>query len=382
MATSHASTIFWDLPSGDHPPVEQAEASSTSTPWLLQVSEAEFAGHLDAKMRGAEQTNSTLSAVFLPGAQITGRALSVALAAGVWPRDRTLTTTVAGAGTDGIQLLLPGLTAKEAREATAGVARLLPDGHSDPIVHTYPDDVVESILGGRSAAHLPFLARKTKQHRKSAWLKRLIDIGGGWLGLILLAPVFAIVAAAIAISSPGPVIFRQTRLGQDGRRFTLYKFRSMVHKADPHLHQQYVTQIIASSNGEARTSREPASWTQMPDDPRITTVGKWLRRLKLDELPQLVNVVKGDLSLVGPRPALEYEVVLYQPWHFRRMLGVKPGLTGLWQVEGGDHTTFDDMIRMDLNYIDRWSNRLDLLIITQTIMLIFRRIVESSKRRK
>lgn len=348
----------------------------------MLVAKSDFEKHLDAEMRKAEQTNASLSMVHFANNQITSPALYAALGAGTWPTDRPRATNVVDIDEAGIRLLLPGLTKAEAQEALAGVSALLPKGQPGPVVYTYPDDVKECILNGLDATQIPFVQHETARHREGAWLKRLLDIGGGLLGLGLLSPMFAVTAVAIALTSPGPVIFKQTRLGRNGRPFTLYKFRTMVTGADSRIHQEYVTGLIVSSNEGVLTTEPAAAWTQLPDDPRVTRIGKWLRRLKLDEFPQLLNVVKGDLSLVGPRPALAYEVSLYRHWHLRRMLGVKPGLTGLWQIEGGDQTTFDEMIRMDLKYIDQWSNRLDLQIIARTVALVFRRLAEPLNRGK
>jgi exopolysaccharide biosynthesis polyprenyl glycosylphosphotransferase len=187
--------------------------------------------------------------------------------------------------------------------------------------------------------------------------KRVFDIAFATGSLIFLAPVMATVAAAIRIASPGPVLFKQTRCGLGGRRFTLYKFRSMINNAEQlkaELHQ------LNELDGPAFKLR---------DDPRITTVGRWLRRFSIDELPQLWNILRGDMSLVGPRPAIPAEVDQYEPWQ-RRRLRMRPGLTCTWVLEGRNHLDFNRWIQLDLAYIDTWSLWLDAKIFLRTIPIV------------
>jgi len=183
--------------------------------------------------------------------------------------------------------------------------------------------------------------------------KRVIDIVVSVLAMVFLSPLFAITAALIKFTSPGPVIFLQTRCGLNGRTFTLYKFRSMVEDAEHRLHE------VATLNPKEIV-------TKIPNDPRLTPVGKWLRRFSIDEIPQLVNVLRGDMSLVGPRPAIPSEVWQYQRWQ-RRRLRMRPGLTCLWAVQGRDNVKFESWMRLDLQYIDNWSLGLDARIILRTI---------------
>ncbi len=199
-------------------------------------------------------------------------------------------------------------------------------------------------------------------------VKRGIDIVGAAIGLVVLSPVLVACAAAIRLDSRGPVLFRQERVGRGGRTFTMLKFRSMYPDVDPRPHIEYVTAFI---RGEApRFSAEGGSVYKLVADKRVTRVGRWLRRMSLDELPQLWNVLRGEMSLVGPRPPTPYEVSQYQPAHFRR-LAVKPGITGLWQVCGRSTTTFEEMVAMDLEYISRRSFWLDLKILLMTIPAVF-----------
>lgn len=184
--------------------------------------------------------------------------------------------------------------------------------------------------------------------------KRIIDLVIASLGLVLAAPLMALVALVIKLDSPGPVLFPQERVGKNGQLFTLYKFRSMVENAEQ---QQDALRGLNEANGPL---------FKMKADPRTTLVGRWLRRLSLDELPQLYNVLRGEMSLIGPRPPLPTEVAQYQEWHKRR-LEVSPGMTGLWQVSGRSELTFDEMALLDIYYVENWSLGLDTKILLQTI---------------
>ncbi len=173
------------------------------------------------------------------------------------------------------------------------------------------------------------------------------------IGIILLSPVFLLTAALIRLTSKGPAIFRQVRCGLNGRTFLCYKFRSMVVDAEQRLH-------------EVMHLNEKEIAMKIRNDPRLTPVGKWLRKSSIDELPQLFNVLKGDMSLVGPRPAIPTEVERYQHWQ-RRRLRMRPGLTCLWALRGRDRVDFESWMRLDLEYIDNWSLSLDARIILLTI---------------
>lgn len=211
-------------------------------------------------------------------------------------------------------------------------------------------------------------------------LKRAFDLVASALGLLLLSPLLGIIAAAVKLTSPGPVLFRQERVGMDGRIFLAYKFRTMYSDADDRPHREVAVRLIKGvgsppSPGMSLTPTMAVThnilYGKVPGDRRITPVGRWLRRWSLDELPQLVNVLKGEMSLVGPRPPIPYEVEHYSPWH-RKRLDVKPGLTGLWQVSGRNRLPFERMVELDLYYIENWSFWLDLLILLKTIPAIFR----------
>jgi lipopolysaccharide/colanic/teichoic acid biosynthesis glycosyltransferase len=194
--------------------------------------------------------------------------------------------------------------------------------------------------------------------------KRAVDLAGSLTLLALLSPVFAIVAALVKLRSPGPVFFRQERIGQGMKPFDMFKFRTMHVNADHAVHHDYMTSFI-KANGATRDIRHKGLF-KLTNDRRITPVGRFLRRTSMDELPQLWNVVRGEMSLVGPRPPLRYEVVQYEPWHCRRVLEAKPGITGLWQVKGRSRTTFDEMVRLDLRYAHACSLWTDVKILLAT----------------
>jgi lipopolysaccharide/colanic/teichoic acid biosynthesis glycosyltransferase len=204
-------------------------------------------------------------------------------------------------------------------------------------------------------------ARKRATARES--LKRALDIVLSLAVLVVFSPVFLVIAAIIKLTSPGPVLFRQDRIGQMAKPFEMLKFRSMHAQAAPSLHQQFVTDFIKSS-GQAKAEGDRVF--KLQTDPRITRIGHVLRKTSLDELPQLWNVLRGDMSLVGPRPPLQYELEQYRSWHWRRVLEAKPGMTGLWQVEGRSRTTFDEMVRLDLRYVRTRSLWTDIRILLAT----------------
>lgn len=200
--------------------------------------------------------------------------------------------------------------------------------------------------------------------RGYAAAKRLLDLMVSVTLLVLLAPLFAIVAFVIKLDSPGPVIFKQERVGLGGKTFTMYKFRTMVHGNDPSIHREFYRHLV-DGTAEARVDEEGEPLFLL-DDPRVTRAGKILRKLSIDELPNLVNVLVGDMSLVGPRPPIPYEVELYDERAVRR-LEVKPGMTGLAQVRGRGSLSFNEIIDYDLQYVDQRSFWLDLRILFETI---------------
>jgi exopolysaccharide biosynthesis polyprenyl glycosylphosphotransferase len=203
------------------------------------------------------------------------------------------------------------------------------------------------------------------------FVKRVSDIAISTVAIIFLSPVLALIALLVKLGSHGPVMFRQERVGMDGRIFLCYKFRTMHADADDAAHRKAYSKNIEGDTAANVGDHHAPVFGKVKDDTRITRSGRWLRRSSLDELPQLFNVLKGDMSVVGPRPPIPYEVEEYALWH-RKRLDMKPGITGLWQVSGRNRLTFDEMVRTDLYYIENWSLWLDLKIILLTLPAVWR----------
>jgi lipopolysaccharide/colanic/teichoic acid biosynthesis glycosyltransferase len=224
----------------------------------------------------------------------------------------------------------------------------------------------ETYSSQSDAAPVSFAAgesRPNPRHLARRAAKRALDLFGSVGCLVALAPVFIAVALVVKATSKGPVFFRQQRIGRAGRPFTMLKFRTMHVGTDERIHREYVESFIRQ--GQAATSGTDAVF-KLVNDPRITSVGNFLRKSSLDELPQFLNVLSGEMSLVGPRPPIPYEVAQYKSWHRRRVLEAKPGITGLWQVTGRSRTTFDDMVRLDLRYVATSSLWTDVKILLAT----------------
>jgi lipopolysaccharide/colanic/teichoic acid biosynthesis glycosyltransferase len=217
-------------------------------------------------------------------------------------------------------------------------------------IYIFPEDIKRE--------HYPeiFTSKRKKQFHA---MKRAIDIAGSLTAIVMLSPVLLAIALAVKLSSPGPVLFRQKRLGLLGKEFEFLKFRSMHAGNDPEIHRKYVESLIQGK-------QKGTGVFKIQNDPRVTRFGHFLRKSSLDELPQFLNVLKGEMSLVGPRPPIGYEMKKYSIWHKRRVLEVKPGITGLWQVMGRSRTTFDEMVRLDIRYINEQSPWLDTKIVLQT----------------
>jgi exopolysaccharide biosynthesis polyprenyl glycosylphosphotransferase len=233
--------------------------------------------------------------------------------------------------------------------------------------HVFPDEWGDR-GNGHSTKSSPFpnSAPSRKPRTMSVVAKRILDIIGSLIALAIFAPVFLGVALAVKFTSKGPILFRQQRVGQYGKTFTFLKFRSMQSKNDQAVHREYIKNFIAGATEPASETGPRPTVFKIKDDPRLTPIGAFLRRTSLDELPQFINVLKGEMSLVGPRPPITYEVDCYDVWHRRRLLVVKPGITGLWQVTGRSRVTFDEMVRLDLKYAKSWSIWLDIKILLQT----------------
>jgi len=214
----------------------------------------------------------------------------------------------------------------------------------------------------------PELSTITLANMADRLIKRTVDIIGSIIGLIIFSPLFLIIPVLIKLSSKGPVFFKQQRVGQFGKNFTFLKFRSMYINNDATLHREYVTKLIEGNTNCAQTGDidEKSPVYKIKSDPRITPIGRYLRKSSLDELPQFLNVLIGNMSIVGPRPPIPYEFEKYEIWHRERLLKMKPGITGLWQVKGRSSTSFDDMVRLDVRYIREWSPWLDTIILLKT----------------
>jgi lipopolysaccharide/colanic/teichoic acid biosynthesis glycosyltransferase len=237
--------------------------------------------------------------------------------------------------------------------------------HSTPISsHRSPAEAFQTAAVETSIVGASAVTAITPNKPPGYALKRPFDVMGAMILLVLLSPLLALIAVLVRATSKGPALFHQERLGWNAQPFTFYKFRTMTAQADERLHQDYVHAFIHGSPNPS------SNVYKIQNDPRVTPLGHWLRKTSLDELPQLFNVLRGDMSLVGPRPPLAYEVAQYQPWHMQRLLQARPGMTGLWQVEGRSRVTFDDMVRMDLLYASTCSFLGDLRLLARTIGVV------------
>jgi lipopolysaccharide/colanic/teichoic acid biosynthesis glycosyltransferase len=233
--------------------------------------------------------------------------------------------------------------------------------------HLFPEEWNHDIPQRPSNPTLyPDLARRDSAKKFFCAIKRIMDIVGSALALLLFSPILLAIAIAIKLTSKGPVFFRQKRVGQHGEQFVFLKFRSMKVNNDASVHKAYVKQLIAGNAQSHSGNGNGSGVYKLTKDTRITRIGGFLRRSSLDELPQFINVLRGEMSLVGPRPAIAYEVEAYDIWHRRRVLEAKPGITGLWQVNGRSRIKFDDMVRLDLRYAKTWSPWMDLKILLRT----------------
>jgi lipopolysaccharide/colanic/teichoic acid biosynthesis glycosyltransferase len=216
------------------------------------------------------------------------------------------------------------------------------------------------------AEFYPDLFEVEKKKKLSLLLKRVMDVVGATVALILLSPVFLVLAVLVKLTSRGPVFFRQQRVGRYGVPFEFLKFRSMHVSTDAAIHKEYVKKFIAGKTVPSGSNPDAKVTYKITNDPRVTWIGKIMRRTSLDEIPQFWIVLEGQMSLVGPRPPIPYELETYDIWHRRRVLESRPGITGLWQVYGRSKTTFDEMVRLDLQYSRMWSPMLDVKILLQT----------------
>jgi exopolysaccharide biosynthesis polyprenyl glycosylphosphotransferase len=273
----------------------------------------------------------------------------------------------------------------ESKDRMIGIFRERVEGKIREILHSCPGHTVEisfnwfpeeaKVITRQNGENLVFYPELKEDGKMDfrGFLKRAIDIAGSLLGLLMFSPLFLIIPLCIKATSSGPVFFRQERLGLHGRKFNFLKFRSMYVDNSDDIHRNYVKGLI-NGNGLATVngSGAPEKVFKLTGDPRITPFGNFLRKSSLDELPQFINVLKGDMSLVGPRPPIPYEFDDYKVWHRKRVVEVKPGITGLWQVKGRSSCSFDEMVRLDLRYIQEWSIWLDIKILIQTPWAVLR----------
>ncbi len=274
-----------------------------------------------------------------------------------------------------LAILCPDTDAAGAQGLIAKVAPLIADIPVLAATATFPEHLFEGLAVGSSAgdALKLFTAPEPQVDRLGHYrLKRTLDIFSASLALLLFGPLMLVVALIVRLTSPGPVIFKQPRLGKGGVPFTFYKFRSMVVNVDDRIHREYMANLIRAGHGAPSAADASTASYKMKADPRVTRIGKFIRMTSIDELPQLFNVLNGDMSMVGPRPPIPYEAAHYEPWHLRRILLTKPGITGLWQVEGRSRVTFSEMVRMDLRYISNCSLALDLKIMAKTVGVVLR----------
>ena len=234
--------------------------------------------------------------------------------------------------------------------------------------HIFPEENGNSSIdnGMFNIAFYPDLSKTNVSRQATSSIKKLVDITGSFFALMVFSPILMIIASAVKLTSDGPVFFKQERMGLNGEIFTFLKFRSMYTNSDHNRHKDYIKKLIK----EGKDDTNAPGVYKLSNDPRITPLGSFLRKTSLDELPQFINVLKGEMSLVGPRPPIPYECELYDIWHRRRLLSVKPGITGLWQVNGRSRTTFDEMVRLDLKYINEWSLWLDIKLLIKTPWVI------------
>jgi len=227
--------------------------------------------------------------------------------------------------------------------------------------------VADDVLSPAPALYI--VADTTRLAGLQGLIKRSLDLLLSGSALLILSPALAVISLLVRKSSPGPIFFVQERIGKNGVPFDFYKFRTMVHNSDDAIHRQFAAMFI--HGGAESEKKDSGKVFKMTNDPRVTAIGRWLRKTSLDELPQLWNILMGEMTLVGPRPPIAYELDHYQPWHHER-LRVTPGLTGLWQVSGRSNVPFEEMVRLDLHYINSWSVGEDVRIMLKTIPVVLR----------
>lgn len=339
------------------------------------LSKIEFLKFLRMEKRRAERTKLPLSlAIFSFNGSENGDLDSISRNFLKYLTKVTRETDIKGYLNEGeVALLLPDTDENGLKQCVEKIINGNGDVPWSISMGTYPDYIFHKLLSEED--NPDFFPLDLDKEINRPWfqflLKKIMDIIGSLIAIIIFSPLMIILSILIKITSPGPVIFKQMRLGHRGRRFPFYKFRSMYHNIDDRIHREYVAKLIQGDLEKINQGKKGDKFFKLKDDPRVTPLGKFIRQTSLDELPQFFNVLKGEMSLVGPRPPLPYEVEKYKSWHLRRILEMKPGITGFWQVSGRSRTTFDEMVRLDLRYVQNWSLWLDIKILFQT----FREII-------
>ena len=349
----------------------------TPTSASHMLAKSQFFRQLQLEKRRTDRSKAPLSLiVFYTGAADGQRIHHLKQLAELLQRSKRETDVLGYLGEHRMALLLPDTNGVGVETLIRNLRGRAGDLEYSTSSGTYPDQVFDGLLAPQTAPTevFPLLIEDgPNTSSASALLKRAVDLAGATALIVLLSPLMAVTALAIAMTSAGPVIFRQVRLGRRGAPFVFYKFRSMVTNADDHIHREYVQNLINGRHQEFNQGDVDSPLYKLKADPRVTRVGAFIRSTSIDELPQLFNVLIGDMSLVGPRPPLLYEAEKYQSWHLRRVLEIRPGITGLWQVEGRSKTSFDDMVRLDLRYIRNCSMLLDIKILLKTVAVVLRR---------
>ena len=336
---------------------------------------SEFLNRLRIEKRRADRSKAYLSLVLFYFQQKEGKGRKTIQEFAALLDKNTRESDIKGWVEPGvIGLVLPDTDENGVKRCVKKIAGSNGDFNYSVTSGTYPDHLFVKLLIEEKGLpdFFPLDLDEAKESRRfQIALKRAVDVLGALVGLILFSPIMLATAITIKMTSPGPIIFKQTRFGKKGVHFQFYKFRSMYWNTDDQIHREYVTNLIRGNLEKINQGDKEAPLFKIVSDSRVTRIGRIIRRTSIDELPQFLNVLKGEMSLVGPRPPLDYEVQKYEPWHLRRVLEVKPGITGLWQVGGRSTTSFDEMVRLDLRYAKNWSLWLDLKIIFKTAKAVF-----------
>lgn len=360
----------------DQAPLRRARTAQTITRESHLVAETNFLFAVGQERKRSERSGKPFLLILLAGNyagrkgdSVTEKVISALTVA---TRDTDMAGWYENQATIGIIFTEIAENTSEAVQAiltrvTTALSKYLAANELDEIsitCHLYPEQTAAQGIVDVSIFYPGQTADHPENRRAALIVKRCIDIAGSLAAILVLSPVFLVIAALVKFTSKGPVLFRQTRVGQFGKKFTFLKFRSMRVNNDAAIHKDYVTKFIAGK-GEKQPGGEGAVF-KITNDPRVTSIGRLIRRTSLDELPQFFNVLKGEMSLVGPRPPVPYEFEVYDVWHRTRVFEVRPGITGLWQVNGRSKTNFDDMVRLDLQYARTWTIWMDLKILAKT----------------